>query len=57
MDEIKAKIDEIIKKITSDKDFASDFKKDPVVAVEKVLGVDLPDDKINAIQIAEEVSV
>ena len=40
MDEIKKKIEEIIKKITSDKDFAKKFKKDPISAVEDVLGVD-----------------
>lgn len=49
MDEIKKKIEEIIKKITSDKDFAKKFKKDPISAVEDVLGVDLPNDTINAI--------
>ena len=49
MDEIKKKIEEIVKKVTTDKDFAKEFKKDPVTAVENVLGVDLPNDKINAI--------
>ena len=49
MDEVKKKIEEIVKKITTDKDFAKEFKKDPVTAVENVLGVDLPNDKINAI--------
>ena len=49
MDEVKKKIEEIIKKVTTDKDFAKEFKKDPITAVEKVLGVDLPNDKINAI--------
>ena len=49
MDEVKKKIEEIVKKVTTDKDFAKEFKKDPVTAVEKVLGVDLPNDKINAI--------
>ena len=49
MDEVKKKIEEIIKKVTTDKDFAKEFKKDPVTAVENVLGVDLPNDKINAI--------
>ena len=47
--EIKKKIEEIIKKITSDKVFADHFKKDPVGAVEKVLGVDLPNDTIHAV--------
>ena len=49
MDDIKEKIEEIIKKISNDKEFAKNFKKDPVTAVENVLGVDLPNDTINAV--------
>jgi len=49
MDEIKKKIEDIINKITTDKDFANSFKKDPVSAVENVLGIDLPNDTIHAI--------
>ena len=47
--DIKAKIEEIVAKIKNDKDFAAKFSADPVKAVEGVLGVDLPDDQINAI--------
>ena len=47
--DIKAKVEEIVKKALSDKDFLENFKKDPVKAVEGVVGVDLPDDQINAI--------
>ncbi len=49
MDKIKEKIDEIVKKVTSDKSFAEKFKKDPIKAVESVLGVDLPDETIKKI--------
>ena len=49
MDDIKKKIEEIVKKIKSDEGFASNFKSNPIKAVESVLGVDLPDDKINSI--------
>lgn len=49
MDEIKEKIDQIVKKVTNDTDFANKFKENPVKAVEDVLGVDLPDDVINNI--------
>ncbi len=49
MDEIKKKVEEIIKKVSNDKDFAKKFKKDPVSAVEDILGVDLPNDTINAV--------
>ncbi|MDD2363675.1 MAG: hypothetical protein PHZ16_02575 [Eubacteriales bacterium] len=47
--DIKAKIDEIVKKVKSDDAFAEKFKKDPVKAVEGVLGVDLPDEQINSL--------
>lgn len=47
--DVKAKIDEIVKKVKSDDAFAEKFKKDPVKAVEGVLGVDLPDEQINSL--------
>ena len=47
--DIKAKIEEIVEKVKNDKNFADDFKADPVKAVEKVIGVDLPDDQINKV--------
>ena len=47
--DIKKKIEEIVNKVKNDKDFANKFQKDPVKAVESVLGVDLPDDQINNI--------
>lgn len=46
---MKEKIEEIVKKVKDDKDFAKKFKENPVKAVESVLGVDLPDDQINGI--------
>ncbi len=49
MDKLKAKIDEIVKKVKEDKDFANNFKSDPIKAVESVLGIDLPDDQINKV--------
>lgn len=42
--DIKAQITEAVEKITKDEALQAQFKKDPVKAVEKVLGVDLPDD-------------
>ncbi len=47
--DIKAKIEEITDKVKNDKDFAKDFKNDPVKAVESIIGVDLPDDKLESI--------
>ena len=47
MDKLKDKIEEIVAKVKNDKDFATRFKEDPIKAVEGVIGIDLPDDKIN----------
>ncbi len=47
--DIKAKIEEIVNKVKNDKDFAAKFTSDPVKAVEGVLGINLPDDQINAV--------
>lgn len=45
--DIKAKVEEVVNKVKSDKGFAEKFKNDPVKAVEEVIGVDLPDDVVN----------
>lgn len=47
--DIKSKIEEIIEKIKSDKEFATKFSKEPIKAVESIIGVDLPEDQINAL--------
>lgn len=47
--DIKAKIDEIVTKVKSDKDIAKKFKEDPVKLVEDIAGVDLPDGAIDKI--------
>lgn len=49
MEELKEKIEEIVAKVKADPDFAKKFQDDPVKAAEEILGVDLPDDKINEI--------
>lgn len=47
--DIKAKIEELTDKVKNDKDFSKQFKENPVKAVEGVVGVDLPDDKIMSV--------
>lgn len=47
--DIKAKIDEVVTKVKNDKDFSSKFMSDPVSAIESVIGIDLPNDQINAL--------
>lgn len=49
MEELKEKIEEIVKKLTENKDLLADFKKEPIKTVEKLLGIDLPDEKLEAI--------
>ena len=47
--DIKAQITAVAEKIAKDQKLQEQFKKEPVKAVEQVLGVDLPDDVINKI--------
>jgi len=47
--DIREKIEELVEKIKADKNFAAKFQKDPIKAVESVLGVDLPDELIEKI--------
>ena len=47
--DIKEKVEEIVEKIKADKDFAKNFKEDPIKTVEKLIGIDLPEDQIEAL--------
>lgn len=47
--DIKEKIEELVNKVKNDKDFGEKFKKDPVKAVESVIGIDLPDEQIEKV--------
>ncbi len=47
--DIKEKINEVVEKVTSNKDMKEKFEKDPIKAIEEVLGVDLPEDAVEKI--------
>ncbi len=47
--DIKEKIEEIVEKVKGDDNLLKKFKDDPVKTVEKLLGVDLPDDVIEKV--------
>ena len=47
--DIKEKIDKVVNKVKSDKNFKNKLIKDPVNALEEVLGVDLPNEQIDKI--------
>ncbi len=43
MDEVKQKVDEIVKKLKADPKALANFKDDPVKTVEGLSGIDIPD--------------
>ena len=47
--DIKAKIEQAVKKLTSDKNLLAKFEKNPASVIEELIGVDLPDDQVNQI--------
>ena len=47
--EIKAKVEETVKKIQSDDKLMEQFKSDPIKTVEELAGVDLPDDQLKKV--------
>ncbi|MBQ4619821.1 MAG: hypothetical protein IJB25_08110 [Clostridia bacterium] len=47
--DIKKKIEEIVKKIKTDKSLLAEFKADPIKTVEDLIDVDLPDDLIEKV--------
>ena len=47
--DIKAQIEKVVETVTKDKSLLTQFQTEPVKAVEKVLGIDLPDDIINKV--------
>lgn len=47
--DIKAKVEQIVKKIQSDPKVMEKFSKDPVSVVEELAGIDLPNDQIDKV--------
>ena len=47
--DIKAKVTEVVEKIKKDPELLGQFQKDPVKTVEKVVGMDLPDELIEKV--------
>lgn len=57
MDKIKEMLEKVVNKIKKDPDFAKKFQTDPVKALEDVLGIDLPNDKINELIAAVKAKI
>ncbi len=47
--DIKEKVEELVEKIKSDPKLLANFKDEPVKTVEKLIGIDLPDDQIEKV--------
>ena len=45
--DIKAKIEEIVKKLMNDKNLMAKFERNPVSVIEELIGIDLPDQHVN----------
>ena len=45
--DIKAKMEEIVKKLMSDKNLMAKFERNPVSVIEELIGIDLPDAQVN----------
>ncbi len=44
--DIKAKIDEIVKRLQADPAMLKDFQSDPIRTLEKMIGIDLPEEQL-----------
>ena len=55
--ELKKKVDEVVNKVTKDKNVAAKFAKDPIRTVEDILGVDLPDEQMKQIVTAVKAKI
>ena len=47
--DVKEQITKAVDKITKDKKLQEQFQKDPIKALESVLGIDLPDDMVEQV--------
>jgi hypothetical protein len=47
--DIKKKIEEIVEAVKNDGNLLEKFKKDPAATIKDLLGVDLPDDQLDAL--------
>ncbi len=47
--DIKEKVEELVEKIKSDPKLLANFKDKPIPTVEKLIGIDLPDDQIEKV--------
>lgn len=47
--DLKEKIDQIVKKLLSDKTLMARFERNPASVIEEFIGIDLPDQQVNQV--------
>lgn len=47
--DLKAKIEEIVKKLMADKSLMARFERNPASVIEEFIGIDLPDEQVNQV--------
>ena len=47
--DIKTQVEEAVKKLQSDEKLLDEFKKEPIKTVEKITGIDLPDEQLQKV--------
>ena len=47
--DIKEQIEKVVDKVKSDDNFKKEFKNDPVAAIEKASGIDIPDGMVDKV--------
>ncbi|MBR4941820.1 MAG: hypothetical protein IKZ19_07475 [Clostridia bacterium] len=55
--DIKAKIEEIVEKLKSDKDLMKKFKEDPSALIKEYIGVDIPEEQLEQVVDAVKAKV
>ncbi|MFD2329171.1 hypothetical protein ACFSR7_07910 [Cohnella sp. GCM10020058] len=55
--DIKHKVGDIVTRVKNDKGFSEKFKRDPAAAIETVVGVNLPNDQVNAIIVSVQAKL
>ncbi len=55
--DIKAKVDEIVAKVKGDPNLMAEFKSEPVKTIEKILGINLPDEAVEGVVHAIKVKL
>ena len=55
--DIKEEIEKLAKKLLSDEKLMAQFKSEPTKAIEKLLGIDLPDDMVEKIIVGVKAKI